>query len=47
VVLSPTAVRHVLSDWDFDRAAPRGNVIRLTAQGLHTAPAIALDAESG
>ena len=47
VVLSPTTVRHVLSDWDFDGVAPRGNVIRLTAQGLHTAPAIALDAESG
>ena len=44
-MMSPTAVRHVLSDWDFDGATPRGNVIRLTAQGLHTAPAIALGSE--
>jgi len=45
VTLAPTAVRHVLSDWDFDGEAPRGNVIRLTPQGLQTAAAIALDAE--
>jgi UDP-2,3-diacylglucosamine hydrolase len=45
VMMSPTAVRHVLSDWDFDGTPPRGNVIRLTAQGLHTAPAIALGSE--
>jgi UDP-2,3-diacylglucosamine hydrolase len=45
VMLSPTAVRHVLSDWDFDGSAPRGNVIRLTAQGLQTTPAIALGSE--
>jgi len=44
VVLSPTAARHVLSDWDFDGGTPRGNVIRLTAQGLQTAPALALGA---
>ena len=42
VVLSPTAVRHVLSDWDFDGATARGNVIHLGARGLKTAPAIAL-----
>src|SRR5262245_6818289 len=42
VTLSPTAARHVLSDWDFDGEAPRGNVIRLSAQGVQTAPAIAL-----
>jgi UDP-2,3-diacylglucosamine hydrolase len=46
-MLSPTAVRHVLSDWDFDGAEPRGNVIRLTEQGLQTATAIALDSETG
>jgi UDP-2,3-diacylglucosamine hydrolase len=45
VMLSPTAVRHVLSDWDFDGSAARGNVIRLTAQGLQTLPAIALGSE--
>jgi UDP-2,3-diacylglucosamine hydrolase len=44
-MLSPTAARHVLSDWDFDGAVARGNVIRLTAQGLQTAPAIALGPE--
>lgn len=42
VRLSDTAARHVLSDWDFDGAAPRGNVMRITAQGVQTAPAIAL-----
>ena len=26
--------RVVLSDWDFDSAAPRGDVIRLSARGL-------------
>jgi UDP-2,3-diacylglucosamine hydrolase len=46
-MLSPTAVRHVLSDWDFENAEPRGNVIRLTEQGLQTLPAIALDSETG
>ena len=46
VVLSPTAVRHVLSDWDFDGAAPRANVIRITAQGVQAIPAIALGARS-
>ena len=46
-MLSPTAVRHVLSDWDFEGTEPRGNVIRLTAQGLQTAPSIALDSETG
>jgi len=45
VMLSPTAVRHVLSDWDFDGAAPRGDVIHLTAHGVQTAPAIALGSE--
>jgi len=45
VTLSPTAARHVLSDWDFDGTAPRGNVIRLTAQGLQALPAIAPAAE--
>lgn len=45
VVLSPTAVRHVLSDWDFDGATPRGNVLRLSARGVHVVPARALDAE--
>jgi UDP-2,3-diacylglucosamine hydrolase len=33
--LSATSARHVLSDWDFDRSdEPRGDVLRLTAQGL-------------
>lgn len=45
VVLSATAARHVLSDWDFDGAAPRGNVLRLSAQGVRAMPAIALAAE--
>jgi UDP-2,3-diacylglucosamine hydrolase len=45
VVLSPTAVRHVLSDWDFEGDTPRGNVLRITAQGLQTLPAIALGSE--
>ncbi|HEU5295201.1 MAG TPA: UDP-2,3-diacylglucosamine diphosphatase, partial [Burkholderiaceae bacterium] len=45
VMLSPTASRHVLSDWDFDGACPRGNVIRLHAQGLQAVPAIALGTE--
>src|SRR5262245_6296789 len=42
VMLSPTAVRHVLSDWDFDSSAPRGNVIRLSLRGVQTVPAISL-----
>lgn len=46
VKLSPTAARHVLSDWDFDGAALRGNVIRLSTQGLLTAPPIALGSET-
>lgn len=45
VVLSATAARHVLSDWDFDGDTPRGNVLRLTAQGVRAVPARALDAE--
>jgi UDP-2,3-diacylglucosamine hydrolase len=45
-VLSPAAARHVLSDWDFEGDAPRGNVIRLTEQGLQTAPALALGTEN-
>lgn len=34
--LASSAVRHVLSDWDFDRdaARPRGDVLRLDAAGL-------------
>jgi len=44
-LLSATAARHVLSDWDFDGDAPRGNVLRLTAHGVHAVPARALDAE--
>jgi UDP-2,3-diacylglucosamine hydrolase len=45
VVLSATAARHVLSDWDFDGTEPRGNVLRLNAHGVHPVPALALDAE--
>jgi len=45
VMMSHTTVRHVLSDWDFDGTTPRGNVIRVTAQGLHTTQAIALGSE--
>jgi len=45
-VLSPTAVRHVLSDWDFDGPTPRGNVIRITAQGVQAVPALALGAQA-
>ena len=40
--LSATACRHVLSDWDFDGDVPRGDVLRLSAQGLSRRPAIAL-----
>jgi UDP-2,3-diacylglucosamine hydrolase len=47
VMLSPTATRHVLSDWDFDGDAPRGNVLRLTAHGVQVSPALALSAERG
>jgi UDP-2,3-diacylglucosamine hydrolase len=47
VQLSATASRSVLSDWDFDAAAPRGNVLRLSASGLQTEPAIALASASG
>jgi UDP-2,3-diacylglucosamine hydrolase len=42
VVLSATAVRHVLSDWDFDGDAPRGDVLRLSAGGIERRPALAL-----
>jgi len=45
VVLSATAVRHVLSDWDFDGGTPRGNVLRLSAHGVQVVAARALDAE--
>jgi UDP-2,3-diacylglucosamine hydrolase len=45
VVLSATAVRHVLSDWDFDGETPRGNVLRITALGTQAAPARALEAQ--
>jgi len=44
VQLSATASRHVLSDWDFDGVAPRGDVLRLSAQGLQAQPALALAA---
>ena len=44
VQLSATASRHVLSDWDFDGDAPRGDVLRLSAQGLQAQPALALAA---
>jgi UDP-2,3-diacylglucosamine hydrolase len=47
VMLSTTAVRHVLSDWDFDGTERRGNVLRLNAHGAHPLPALALDAERG
>jgi UDP-2,3-diacylglucosamine hydrolase len=47
VMLSTTAVRHVLSDWDFDGTERRGNVLRLSAHGAHPLPALALDAERG
>jgi UDP-2,3-diacylglucosamine hydrolase len=30
--------RHVLSDWDFDGAQPRGDVLRLSAAGLQRIP---------
>jgi len=42
--LSPTAWRHVLSDWDCDDPAPRGNVLRLDATGIRATPALALGA---
>jgi UDP-2,3-diacylglucosamine hydrolase len=45
VVLSATAARHVLSDWDFDGDTPRGSVLRLTGRGVQAVPARALDAE--
>jgi UDP-2,3-diacylglucosamine hydrolase len=32
------SVRHVLSDWDFDNAAPRAEVMRLTAAGFERVP---------
>ena len=44
VVLSATAARHVLSDWDFDGETPRGNVLRLSAHGVHAAAPLALEA---
>ncbi|MBE7418557.1 MAG: UDP-2,3-diacylglucosamine diphosphatase [Ideonella sp.] len=42
--LSPTAWRHVLSDWDFDGPASRGNVLRLDATGIRAMSALALGA---
>lgn len=42
VALSEHATRHVLSDWDFDGATPRGNVLRLSASGLHSIDAAQL-----
>lgn len=45
VTLSATAARHVLSDWDFDGRAPRGNVLRLDAAGIRAAPALASERE--
>ncbi|MFO1220988.1 MAG: UDP-2,3-diacylglucosamine diphosphatase [Burkholderiaceae bacterium] len=43
--LSPTAMRHVLSDWDFDGAQPRGTVLRLDAAGcIEARPALAITA---
>jgi UDP-2,3-diacylglucosamine hydrolase len=41
VALSPSAARHVLSDWDFDGPAPRGGVLRLSAAGLEVLAAAA------
>jgi UDP-2,3-diacylglucosamine hydrolase len=32
--LAPGYVRHVLSDWDFDGAQPRGEVLKLTRDGF-------------
>ncbi len=32
--LAPGLVRHVLSDWDFEAAEPRGDVLRLRQSGL-------------
>ncbi len=32
--LAPGLSRHVLSDWDFEAAQPRGDVLRLRASGL-------------
>ena len=46
VRLSPTAVRHVLSDWDFDRASARGGVLRLSAAGIEVRPALAMTTTS-
>jgi UDP-2,3-diacylglucosamine hydrolase len=38
--LAKQAVRHVLSDWDHDHGSPRGDVLRLTADGVQrTVPA--------
>ncbi len=42
IKLSSGAVRHVLSDWDFDGDHPRGNVLRLSAGGIESRPALAL-----
>jgi UDP-2,3-diacylglucosamine hydrolase len=45
VSLSGTAVRHVLSDWDFDADRPRGDVLRLSTEGVERRPALALVAD--
>ncbi|MDC8770916.1 UDP-2,3-diacylglucosamine diphosphatase [Roseateles albus] len=37
-VLAPGLIRHVLSDWDFESEAPRGDVLRLRASGLRRIP---------
>lgn len=47
VQLSATATRYVLSDWDFDGASPRGDVLQLSANGLQARPALALAAADG
>jgi UDP-2,3-diacylglucosamine hydrolase len=36
--LAPGFVRHVLSDWDFDGAPARGDVLRLTREGFSRRP---------
>jgi UDP-2,3-diacylglucosamine hydrolase len=35
---NPGGTRHVLSDWDFDGAHPRGEVLRMSAQGFERLP---------
>lgn len=46
VQLSATAIRHVLSDWDFDATQVRGNVLRISAAGIEARPALALAARA-